>query len=66
MRQVIQRAFARSGLSIKKLSEITKLPYAAAYGAVKGRTNPQLDTVEKICKVLALELRPASKAAKGE
>ena len=61
MRQVIQRAFARSGLSIKKLSEMTKLPYAAAYGAVKGRTNPQLDTVEKICKVLELELRPTTK-----
>jgi DNA-binding phage protein len=66
MRQVIQRAFAKSGLSIKKLSEMTKLPYAAAWGALKGKTNPQLDTVEKLCRVLELELRPVNKAERGE
>ena len=64
MREVIQRAFTRSGLSIKKLSEVTKLPYSAAYGAVKGTTDPQLSTVEKICKALGLSLRETKE--KGE
>jgi len=66
MQQVVQQAFVESGLSIKKLSEITRLPYSVAHGAVTGSTDPQLSTVERICKVLELELRPASKAAKGE
>ena len=66
MKETIQRAFARSGLSIKKLSEITKLPYSAAYGAVKGTTDPRLSTVQKICTALELELRPSYKVEKGE
>lgn len=61
MKQVIQATFAKSGLSIKKLSEMTKLPYAAAYGAVKGNTDSQLSTIEKICSALGLELKPARK-----
>ena len=64
MRQVIQRAFVSSGLSIKKLSEMTKLPYSAVYGAVKGTTAPRLTTVDKICKTLGLELRPVKRAEK--
>ena len=62
----INRHLRRAGYGFKKLSEITKLPYAAAYGAVKGKTNPQLDTLEKICKVLELELRPVKKVKKDE
>lgn len=64
MKQVIQTTFEKSGLSIKKLSEMTKLPYAAAYGAVRGNTDSQLSTVEKICRVLELELKPVAKAGK--
>jgi len=66
MKQAIQRAFARSGLSIKKLSEAAKLPYSAAYGAVKGTTDPQLSTVQKICMVLGLELQPAGRSREDE
>jgi predicted transcriptional regulator len=66
MKQVIQQTFATSGMSIKKLSEITHLPYAAVYGAVKGSTDSQLNTIEPICKVLGLELRPVKKAKKDD
>jgi predicted transcriptional regulator len=62
MQRIIQRAFEKSGLSVKKLSEITKLPYASAYNAVRGKSDPQLSTVERICNVLKLELTPRMKA----
>ncbi len=61
MQTIIQRAFEKSGISINKLSQITKLPYASTYNAVKGKSDPQLSTVELICSVLALELAPKRK-----
>jgi len=61
MQQIIQRAFGKSGLSIKKLADTTGLPYSVAHGAVTGSTDPCLSTVQKICRVLELELRPTKK-----
>ena len=66
MKQVIQRRFAESKLSIRRLSIDAKLPYSAAYGAITGTTDPCLSTVEKICRVLELELGLAKKAGKDE
>ena len=56
MQAMIQRAFEKSGMSVKKLADTTKLPYASVYNAVRGKSDPQLSTVELICSVLELEL----------
>jgi len=66
MQQTIRRAFLESGLSIKKLSDMTKLPYSVAHGAVTGSTDPCLSTVERISKVLGLELGPVKKTEKND
>ncbi len=66
MQQIIRRAFAETGLSIKKVAEATELPYSVAHGALTGSTDPCLSTVEKICKLLELELRPAKKPGKDK
>lgn len=65
MQEIIQRAFAESGFSIKKLADTTKLPYSVAHGAITGSTDPCLSTVQKICGFLELELRPARKAKRN-
>lgn len=62
MQTVIQRAFEKSGMSVKKLADTTKLPYASVYNAVRGISDPQLSTVELICSVLELELASKGKA----
>lgn len=64
MRSIIQQAFKQSGMSVKKLADTTKLPYASVYNAVRGISDPQLSTVELICSVLELELAP-KRQAKG-
>lgn len=54
----IQRAFRRSGLSIKALSDRAGVPYASCYEVMKGERDPALSTAAKLSKVLRLELRP--------
>lgn len=58
MAGTIRLAFERSGLSIKALSRRAGIPYASAHGFVKNGRNLSLETVEKLCATLGLELRP--------
>jgi len=62
MQAIIQRAFEKSGMSVKKLADTTKLPYASVYNAVRGKSDPQLSTVERICDVLKIQLTPRKEA----
>lgn len=61
MQDVLRKAFADSGLSIKKLSALTGLPYSVTHRVVNGVSDPQLSTVEKISRVVGLELRRVKK-----
>ena len=59
MAELIRERFRKSGLSIRQLAIRANVPYAAAHGFVSGTRDPLLSTVDRLCKVLGLELRPA-------
>lgn len=45
------------GLSIKQVADEAKIGYATAYDVFKGKTvNPKLATIQKIIKVLNLDI----------
>ena len=56
MTDVIKKAFRESGLSIKKLSDQSGVPYSAVHGLLTGNRDIQISTLEKLSKVLGLEL----------
>ena len=58
MGQLLISRFEQSGLSIKQLADKSGVPYGAVYPIVKGKRDPQLSTVERLCDVLNLELTP--------
>ena len=58
MGNLIRATFRKSGLSIKKLSEQAHVPYATVHGTITAVRDPSLSNAEKLCEVLALELRP--------
>ena len=58
MRRFILAELKRSGLSMRQLSIRSGVPYQAIWHLVKGERDPALSTVEKISRVLGLELRP--------
>ena len=64
MAERIRTAFRASGLSMKRLSELSGVPYAGVHGFVNRTRDPALSTAAKLCKVLGLELRPAKRARK--
>ncbi len=58
MAGLIRKAFRKSRLSIKALSDRSGVHYAAVHAFVNGTRDPMLSTVDKLCRVLGLELRP--------
>ena len=61
--QAVRDAFRRSGLSIKQLSERSKVPYAGAHAFINGTPDVRISTLMRIAKTLGLELvvRPKRK-----
>ena len=57
MRRFILAEFKLSGLSMRQLAIRSGVPYQAVWHLVKGVRDPALSTVEKISKVLGLDLR---------
>ncbi len=56
MADIIRRAFRESGLSIKRLSVLSGVPYSACHGLLTGNRDVHISTVEKLSKVLGLKL----------
>lgn len=56
MRASIKQAFKVSGLSIKRLSDRSGVPYSACHGFLTGDRNLGIVSVERLCKVLGLQL----------
>ena len=61
---VIRKRFEQTGWSIKKLADLSGVPYQAAHGFVRGTRDPVCSTIDKLCKVLGLELRPVQRDRK--
>ena len=59
MIDLILERFHESGLNIKQLADRSGVPYGAVHPIIAGKRDPQLSTVEKLSRVLGLELRPA-------
>ena len=57
MANLIRKRFKQSGLSIKRLSELSGVPYAGCHATIGGTRDPALSTAARLCKVLGLELR---------
>lgn len=56
MTDVIRRAFRESGLSIKRLSVLSGVPYASCHGLLTGNRDIHISTLERLSKDLGLEL----------
>jgi len=59
MIDLILDRFHETGLSIKALSDRSGVAYGAVHPIIAGKRDPQLSTVEKLSRVLGLELRRA-------
>jgi ribosome-binding protein aMBF1 (putative translation factor) len=66
MGDVIRAAFQKSGLSIKKLAERSRVPYASVHATIVGERDPLLSTADKLCRVLELELVPKRRKKRRE
>lgn len=64
MLTLIRRTFRESGMSIKRLSGESGVAYGCLYPFITGVRNPQLRTVERVCRVLRLELRLVGRRVK--
>ena len=56
MAERIRRAFRESGMSLKRLSDLSGTRYASVHAFFTGERDPQLSTVERWCRVLGLRL----------
>lgn len=56
MIKILKQAYTKSGLSMKALSERSGVPYASVHATFTGDRDPQLSTVERLSRVLGLEL----------
>lgn len=63
---VIREAFNESGWSIKQLSKRSNVPYASCHGLLTRAYDPNLSTVEKVCRVLGLKLSAQRPKRKGK
>ena len=61
MIETLRKAFAESGMSMKALSERSGVPYASVHATFTGNRDPQLSTVERLSRVLGLELTKQQK-----
>jgi len=62
MERAMRQAFKGSGLSLKRLNDLAGTQYASTYNFFAGDArNPALQTVQRWCNVLGLELTPTKK-----
>lgn len=59
--KTIRRAFKSSGMNILALSKLADIPYSAAHGLMTGNRNAKMETLNKVCGALGLELKPKRK-----
>lgn len=64
MAELIRRAFRQSGMSLKRLSDLSRTRYASVHAFFTADRDPQLSTIERWCDVLGLELRAAKRKRK--
>ena len=57
MTGTILERFHATGMSIKRLLDLSGVPYNSCHGLVNGVRSVTLDTADKLCRVLDLELR---------
>ena len=57
MRDMIKRAFRESEMSMKRLAERSDTHYASVHGFFAGESGANLESIERWCRVLGLELR---------
>lgn len=57
IRDVVQRRFRQSGLSINALAKQTGLNYQSVHGFLRGYRDLRVTNLDRVCKVLNLELR---------
>ena len=61
MARLIRQAFRESGMSLKRLSDLSGTRYASVHAFFTADRDPQLSTIQKWCDVLGLALRPAKR-----
>ncbi len=61
----LREAARKSGLSMKRISDETGIPYAAVHGFVARDRSVLLSTASKLAKLLGLELKPIGRRRKA-
>jgi len=56
MEEIIRERFRKSGLSIKRLTDLAESPYASVHDFLVGKGTVTLPTADKLCRVLGLVL----------
>lgn len=59
--ETIRASFERSGMSILRLSKLSKVPYSVAHRFVNRASDVRTCTATRLCRALGLELRAAGK-----
>ena len=54
----LRRAFEQSGMTRYELAKRSSIPYSTIHRFMAGERDIVLSTIEKLCEVLQLELRP--------
>jgi hypothetical protein len=61
----LREAARKSGMSMKRISEESGIPYAAVHGFVARDRSLLLSTASKLATLLELELRPIARKRKA-
>lgn len=56
MAETVRRTFRDSGMSLKRMAELSGTPYASVHGFFTGSRDVALRTLEGWCRVLGLRL----------
>ena len=64
MAELIRRVFRDSGMSLKRLSDLSGTRYASVHAFFTADRDPQLSTIQRWCDVLGLELRVVRRGTK--
>ena len=65
--KLLRRRIDATGESLNAVAKGAGIPYAVFYRFVKGQRSIKLETVEKLCRYLKLELTPrAEKPKRGK
>ena len=65
MADLIRQTFADSGMSLKRLSVRSGVPYACVHGFFTGKRDPALSTIQKWADELGLEFVLKRRKRKG-